>query len=62
MTSYHDVEAETEGWGIVNQDRAKSGIEKDIKKMFELSNQEVAESIPNGADESQKLSQMLLMM
>ena len=56
------LEAETEGWGIVNQDRAKSGIEKDIKKMFELSNQEVAESIPNGADEiSQKLSQMLLM-
>ena len=56
------LEAQKEGWGIVNQDRAKSGIEKDIKKMFDLSNQETGEIIPNGADEiSQKLSQMLLM-
>ena len=56
------LEAEKEGWGIVNQDRAKSGIEKDINKMFELSNQEIGQIIPNGADEiSQSLSEMLLM-
>ena len=56
------LEAEKEGWGIVNQDRAKSGIEKDINKMFELSNQEIGQIIPNGADEiSQSLSELLLM-
>ena len=56
------LEAEKEGWGIVNQDRAKSEINKDVNKMFELSNQEVEGNIPNGADEiSQRLSQMLLM-
>ena len=56
------LEAEKEGWGVVNQDKAKSGIEKDINKMFELSNQEVGEIIPNGADQiAQRLSELLLM-
>lgn len=55
------LEAEKEGWGVVNQDRAKSGIKKDINKMFELSNREIEEIVPNGADEiSHRLSEILL--
>ena len=56
------LEAEKEGWGVVNQDRVKSGIKKDIIKMFELSNREIEEIFPNGADEiSHRLSEILLM-
>ena len=55
------LEAEKDSWGIVNQDRTKAGLVKDIGNLFELSNQEVEEVIPNGADEiNQRLSEMLL--